>query len=154
MKFAARLAFFLTLSFLAFQASAQATMPEKGKISRYKDGVARKFGKMIEIKKGKEMPLSRTYTAENGTKVMADGTVIFQGGKKEKLKEGYAVNRQGEKVILEDDMIAPDAIREHQKEVTGTDETVINYSEKTKVIINDSTGRKAVKDTIRNYQEK
>ncbi|KAA9325398.1 DUF6799 domain-containing protein [Adhaeribacter soli] len=143
------------LALFVFQASAQATMPRKGAPKHaMRDGAAKKFGKMVEIRKGKESPLTRTYTAENGTKVMTNGTVVFPDGRKEKLAEGYAINKQGNKVILEDDMIAPKEIREQKQRVTGDSERTITVTEKTRVIINDSTGRKAVRDTIRTTETK
>jgi len=150
MKIFARFSFFLALVLMSLQVSAQATMPRKNAPKNtMRDGVARKFGKMVVIKQGKEMPLTKTYTAGNGTKVLANGTVIFPDGRKEKLTEGYAVNQEGAVVILEDDMIAPEKIRERQQQVTGKTETTISTVEKMHVIINDSTGRKAVRDTVR-----
>lgn len=155
MKSALKLFMSVVLALFVFQASAQATMPRKGAPKHaMRDGAARKFGKMVEIRKGKETPLTRTYTTQNGTKVMANGTVIFPDGRKEKLAEGYAINKQGNKVILEDDMIAPDEIRQHQQQVTGKTESSITITEKTRLVINDSTGRKAVHDTLRTVETK
>ena len=149
-----KLCFFLALAFMGLEAQAQATMPRKGEPKQtMRDGVARKFGKMVEFKNGKEMPLRGSFSA-GGTKVSNSGMVRYPDGTKEKLPEGYAINKQGEKVILEDDMIAPEKIRKHQKEVTGKDETSVTITEKTRVIINDSTGRKAVYDTIRTVETK
>lgn len=143
------LLFLLCVSFFAFDAAAQASKPRKNAPYTMRDGAARKFGKMIVIKNGKEKPLTGTFTANNGTKVYANGTVKFADGTEEKLAEGYAVNMEGNKVILADDMIAPTEIRKHQVKVTGKDATTISIMEKTKTVINDSTGRKAVHDTIR-----
>ena len=155
MKILAKLCFFLALAFIGLEASAQATMPRKGEPKKImRDGVGRKFGKMVEFKGGKEIALSKTYTAKNGTKVTSAGMVTYADGTKEKLPEGYAINKEGNKVIIEDDMIAPTKIREHQKEVTGKDETSVTITEKTRVIVNDSTGRKAVYDTIRTVETK
>ncbi|MBK0404461.1 hypothetical protein I5M27_15790 [Adhaeribacter sp. BT258] len=154
MKILTKLCFFLALTFLGVEAQAQATMPRKGAPKQtMRDGVARKFGKMVEFKNGKEMPLRGAYSA-GGTKVSNSGMVHYADGTKEKLPEGYAINKQGEKVILMDDMIAPEKIRKHQKEVTGKDETSVTITEKTRLIINDSTGRKAVYDTIRTVETK
>jgi len=155
MKRIFKLFFTLTLIAVCQLASAQATMPKKGEPKKImRDGVARKFGKMIEIKNGKEMPLSHTYTASDGTKVSSGGMVTFADGTKEKLPEGFAINKQGKKVIYEDDMIAPGKIREHQKQVTGKDETTVIMKEKTHEIVNDSTKRKLIIDTVRTVETK
>lgn len=155
MKFTVKLCFMLALFLVSWQAAAQATMPRKGETTNVKrDGVARKFGKMVEIKNGKEMPLSRTYTAEDGTKVTSSGMVTFADGTKEKLPDGYAVNKQGKKVIYEDDMIAPRKIRENQKEKTGKTETEVIMKEKTKLTITEDTERKAIYDTVRTVETK
>jgi len=119
-----------------------------------RDGVTRRSGKMIEIKNGKEMSLTRTFTATDGTKVSSSGMVTYADGSKEKLPEGFAINKQGKKVIYKDDMIAPAKIREHQKQVTGKDETTVIMKEQTHVIVNDSTKRKLVYDTIRTVETK
>ncbi len=146
----------LTALFLTFalacstlDVSAQASKSRKNAPYSMRDGVTMRSGKMIEIKNGKERPLVNTFTAPNGTKVKPNGIVMYPGGRQEKLAEGYAVNMEGEKVIFADDMIAPDAIRSHQKKVTGKEATTFTVTEKTKIVINDSTGRKAVHDTIR-----
>ena len=139
----------LFLSFVGFEAAAQASKPRKNPPYTLRDGAARKFGKLIVIKNGKEKRLTSTFTARNGTQVLPNGTVKFPDGTTDKLEEGYAINMEGNKVILADDMIAPTEIRKHQVKVTGKDDTTISITEKTKTIINDSTGRKAVHDTIR-----
>lgn len=154
MKILTRLCFIMALIFMGLEASAQATMPRKGETNKVmRDGVARKFGKMVEFKNGKEMPLRGSYSA-GGTKVSNSGMVRYANGTKEKLPEGYAINKEGEKVILEDDMIAPQKIREHQQKKTGSTETSVTITEKTRLIINDSTGRKAVYDTLRTVEVK
>ena len=142
---------FLLLCLTAFglEASAQASKPRKNAPYTMRDGATRKSGKLIVIKDGKEKPLTSTFTAKDGTKVMPNGMVKFADGREEKLTEGYAINMDGNKVIFADDMIAPNEIRKHQVKVTGKDATTISIMEKTKVVINDSTGRKAVRDTIR-----
>ena len=149
MKLLPKICFFFALALWSYSAAAQASMPRKGEKVTYRDGVGMKFGKMVEFKNGKEKPLSRTYTAANGTKLMPNGTVIYPGGNKEKLPDGYAVNKEGNKVILADDMIVPEKIREHQRKVTGKDATTITIREETRTTINEETGRKAVHDTIR-----
>ena len=142
---------FLLLCLTAFgqEASAQASKPRKNAPYTMRDGATRKFGKLIVIKNGKEKPLTSTFTANNGTKVLPNGTIKFADGTEGKLEEGYAINMEGNKVIFADDMIAPTEIRKHQVKVTGKEATAISITEKTKVIINDSTGRKAVRDTVR-----
>ena len=75
--------------------------------------------------------------------------VILAAGKGKRMNL-----KEGNKVIIEDDMIAPDKIRKHQKEVTGKGETSVTITEKTRVVVNDSTGRKAVYDTIRTVETK
>jgi len=142
---------FLLLCLTAFglEASAQASKPRKNAPYTMRDGATRKLGKLIVIKNGKEKPLTTTFTARNGTKVMPNGMVKYADGTEEKLAEGYAINMDGNKVIFADDMIAPNEIRKHQVKVTGKDATTISIMEKTKVVINDSTGRKAVRDTVR-----
>ncbi len=155
MKILAKFCFFSALVLSSWQVSAQASLPKKNDPQKpRRDGVARISGKMVEIKNGKTMPLSRTYKAENGTQVSAAGLVTFPDGRKEKLAEGYAVNKEGNKVIFEDDMLAPEKIRENQKEVTGKTETEVITTQKVKTIINDSTKRKAVRDTIRTTEVK
>lgn len=149
MKKTAQILFsFCFMFFLAFQVNAQATKPMKDSPNPKRDGVAMKFGKMVRISNGKETPMTQAFSAK-GTKVSPDGTVTYADGKKEKLKEGYSINMEGRRVILEDDMIAPEKIREHQIATTGDSGTVIYFQETTKTVINESTGRKAVRDTVR-----
>ena len=149
MKVIAALFLFFCFSFTSPEVYAQASKPRKNAPYTMRDGVARKFGKLVIIQNGKEKPLTKTFTAQNGTQVLSNGTVKFADGTSGKLEEGYAINLQGDKVIFADDMIAPSEIRVHQKKVTGKEGTTISIVEKRKVVINDSTGRKAVHDTLR-----
>ena len=134
--------------FLAMQANAQASKVQANSKNPKRDGVAMKFGKMVRISNGKETPMTQPFEAK-GTKVATNGTVTYSDGKKEKLPEGYSINMEGRRVILEDDMIAPEKIREHQIATTGDSGTVIYFEEQTKTVINESTGRKAVRDTVK-----
>ncbi len=51
--------------------------------------------KMVCMKNGKTMPLTKTMTMTNGTKVMADGTVKMKDGKSMMLQNGHCVMMDG-----------------------------------------------------------
>ena len=52
-------------------------------------------GKMMTMKHGKNMPMTKTMTMTNGTMVMTDGTVKMKGGKTMMLKEGQCIMKNG-----------------------------------------------------------
>lgn len=52
------------------------------------DGVIMKDGKMVVIKNGKIIMMSRDITFSNGSRVMSDGTVIQKDGSKKMTVEG------------------------------------------------------------------
>src|SRR5690606_24132530 len=54
MKMFSRFGFLFALVLFSLQVSAQATMPRKTATNPKRDGVARKFGKLVELRQGNE----------------------------------------------------------------------------------------------------
>ena len=52
-------------------------------------------GKMMMIMHGKSIPMTKTMTMSNGTKVRTDGTVKMKHGKTMMLKDGQCVTTNG-----------------------------------------------------------
>jgi hypothetical protein len=93
---------------------------------KMKDGYAMHQSRMIQIQDGQVSPLTRDVSLQNGLKVSRDGMVTAPGKSRQKLSEGYAVNKDGKIVLLNYDMMRYDAIQEHsQKTVGNTDSEVI-----------------------------
>lgn len=91
-----------------------------------KDGYAMHQGQMIRIQNGRLAPLTQDVRIENGIIVFRNGMVAFPGKKRQKLSEGYAINLDGKIVLLHDDMMRAEAIREHSRKTVGnTDSEVI-----------------------------
>jgi len=125
MKTLIALFFSLTLLLSAEPVTAQATRDTLD-ASRLKDGYALYRGSMIQIKNSQITPLNQDITLENGTKVYRNGMLALPGKKQQKLPDGYAVNMEGNMVMLQYDMMPYDAIREHaQKTLGNTDGAVI-----------------------------
>lgn len=98
--------------------------------SRLKDGYARHQGRMIQIRDGQVRPLTQEASLGNGLKVDASGTVTGPGKKRRKIAEGYVLNQDGRIVLLKDDMMRYEAIREHAQKVPGsTDPEVVLTSD-------------------------
>ena len=116
------LSFFLVWSLVVLipaQLVAQTTtnLPQE-RVTNMKDGVFRQNGQMLQIESGNIKPLEQEVNL-GGTRVQPDGTVIMAGGKKQKLREGYAVNKQGNIVITKDDMFTAATISKHAREKVG-----------------------------------
>ncbi len=55
-----------------------------------------KAGKMMMVMKdGKEMPMNKDITMNNGTKCMTNGEYVTKDGKKMKMKEGDRIDMNG-----------------------------------------------------------
>lgn len=65
------------------------------KMAPKKDVVMMKDGKMMMMKDGKTMAMDKDLTMQNGTMVMADGSVKMKDGKMMKLKNGDAMDMDG-----------------------------------------------------------
>jgi hypothetical protein len=61
-----------------------------------KNNLVMKNGKMMEIKNGKELPMTKEVLMPNWDKVMVDGTIEKSNGTKYAMKEGERVNMEGE----------------------------------------------------------
>ena len=59
------------------------------------DGVMMKDGKMMVLKDGKTMPMTKEMTMSDGTKVMPDGSVMKKDGTKMMMKDGDGMNMSG-----------------------------------------------------------
>ncbi|WP_125185453.1 DUF6799 domain-containing protein [Botryobacter ruber] len=118
----------------AQQAWAQTNTPEA-----LKEGYGMHEGKMIHIADGTITPMEEDVTMEDGTKVMQDGTVVLPGKKPQKLREGYAVNKMGKIVLLEYDMMKPEAIQSHSQRMLGNTATqIITTGDSTIVVVDPS----------------
>lgn len=63
--------------------------------AQMKDCCTMKDGKMMVMKKGKAMPMTKTVTMKNGTKCMANGECIMKDGTKVKMKDGDCMEMSG-----------------------------------------------------------
>lgn len=61
-----------------------------------KDHLVMKDGKVMMVMAGKNMPLDKELTLNNGTKVAVDGTVTMKDGMKMTMKEGDMMTMDGE----------------------------------------------------------
>ena len=59
------------------------------------DGFMMKDGKMLVMKNGKSSVMKKEMKMKDGTKVMADGTVITKDGRKTMLGNGDSISRDG-----------------------------------------------------------
>ena len=85
---------------------------------------------MIQIRDGQVAPLTREMSLANGLKVSTTGTVTGPGKKRREIAEGYVLNQDGNIVLLKDDMMRYEAIREHaQKTLGNTDSEVVLTSD-------------------------
>jgi hypothetical protein len=64
------------------------------------DGVFKRDGKMMIIEKGKVSPMTADYSVAGGSKVNAEGAMVFSGGEKLALREGEMVLATGEVILL------------------------------------------------------
>jgi hypothetical protein len=60
-----------------------------------KNHVMMKNGKMIQVKDGREIPLTAEVLLADWSKVQPDGTIIKENGQKIQLKEGERINMDG-----------------------------------------------------------
>ncbi len=63
-----------------------------------KNNVVMKFGKMVQVKDGKEMPMTSELLLPDWSKIQVDGTLEKSNGTKIKLKEGERFNMEGEQM--------------------------------------------------------
>jgi len=61
-----------------------------------KNNIVMKMGRMIQVKDGKELPLTSEILMPDWSKIYPDGTVEKQNGTKTKMKEGERFNMEGE----------------------------------------------------------
>ncbi|HVD98163.1 MAG TPA: DUF6799 domain-containing protein [Cytophagaceae bacterium] len=61
-----------------------------------KNNIVMKMGKMIQVKDGKEIPMTSEILMPDWSKIYPDGTVEKQNGTKTKMKEGERFNMEGE----------------------------------------------------------
>jgi len=100
------------------EARAQAPAPELNP-AKLKDGYAMHQGRMIQIRNGQISFLTREESLANGLKVDPQGGVSGPGKKRRKIAEGYVLNQDGHIVLLKDDMMRYEAIREHAQKIPG-----------------------------------
>ncbi|WP_026462047.1 DUF6799 domain-containing protein [Adhaeribacter aquaticus] len=110
-----------TISTVQAQTEAASLKPES-----MKDGYAMHNGTMIQIKNKEISPLTNDVTLKNGTKITKTGLVTLPGKKPQKLQEDYAVNLNGNIVMLNYDMMTYESIQQHsQKTLGNTDAEII-----------------------------
>ena len=117
----------LLLVFTAAPAALAQITAEKA--AKMKDGVFMNNGQLMQIKNGQLQDAPAGGLTLGDSKISSDGTVTLKNGQRKKLKSGYAVNNEGNVVLLEYDMLKHDAIEEHSTEVLGNTETVIVVSD-------------------------
>ncbi len=80
--------------------------PGMDNMHQMKDCVMMKDGKMMVMKGGNTMAMTKTMTMKNGTMVTTNGTVKMKDGKTKMLKDGDCVNMDGmmSKMDMDDDM--------------------------------------------------
>ena len=88
-KMASLLAIFLMV--ISFTANAQT----QKKSSAMKDCCMMKDGKMMVMKNGKTMPMTKDMVMKNGTKCMTNGECKMKDGKKMMMKEGDCMDMSG-----------------------------------------------------------
>ena len=106
-------------------APAQGQTKTQAVTPRYKDGVARVNGQMVQLMNGKMVPMDKHITLPDGTLVTPDGTVQPPNGKNHVLEEGMAINQSGRVVIFKDDMFTTDVIDSASEEAGYQQRTVI-----------------------------
>ena len=93
-KMASMLAIFLMV--ISFTANAQtAKHSSKMKHAAMKDCCMMKDGKMMVMKNGKTMPMTKDMVMTNGTKCMKNGECIMKDGKKMMMKDGDCMEMSG-----------------------------------------------------------
>ena len=68
------------------------------------DCVMMKDGKMMAMKSGKSMMMTKDMKMSNGTMVMKDGTVKMKDGSTSTLKDGEYVDMKGKMGTMDDKM--------------------------------------------------
>ena len=120
---------FLAAICLSTAASAQTQPAPTGQQTvrtSLKDGAFRRKGVMMRIQNGKITRLSSSFKLNNGTTVSPDGQIVTSSGTRQQLRDGRAVNMQGEIVGLSDDMLTAATIQQLDQMVTGYTGTVIS----------------------------
>lgn len=64
--------------------------------AQMKDCCMMKDGKMMIMKKGKTMPMTKDMTMKNGTKCMTNGECTMKDGTKMMMKDGDCMEKSGE----------------------------------------------------------
>ncbi|MBC8984963.1 hypothetical protein H9X96_04150 [Pedobacter sp. N36a] len=85
----------LTCSTVVAQDTIMHKKMKTHKMSPPKDHIMMKDGKMWVMKNGKHTELKEPMTLENGTMVMADGTVKMKDGNTMMLKNGNSIDMMG-----------------------------------------------------------
>ncbi|WP_293892817.1 DUF6799 domain-containing protein [Flavobacterium sp.] len=81
----------IALSLTASNTNAQT----KTKKAMMKDCCMMKDGKMMCMKDGKTMPMTKDMKMKNGTTCMTNGECVMKDGKKMTMKEGHCIDMNG-----------------------------------------------------------
>ena len=90
-----------------------------------KDGAYRRNGQVFRLQNGRSSVLTRPLSLGNGYTLQPSGVLLEPSGSRRQLRDGQAVNQQGEVVNLRDDMLTARAIEQHDQRTTGAQPTVI-----------------------------
>lgn len=93
-------------------------------------------GRMIQIRDGQVTPLSQEVRLPNGLKVDTRGMVSGPGKKRRKIAEGYVLNQDGHIVLLKDDMMRYEAIREHAQTIPGSADPEVIVTDDGMTVVN------------------
>ncbi|MGV3640033.1 MAG: DUF6799 domain-containing protein, partial [Adhaeribacter sp.] len=133
-----------TLSLARAQAPANELNP-----GQLKDGFAMHQGRMIQIRDGQVTPLTRELRLPNGLKVDPRGMVSGPGKKRRKIAEGYVLNQDGHIVLLKDDMMRYEAIREHAQKIPGSADPEVIVTDDGMTVVN-TPGTKSANNELLN----
>jgi hypothetical protein len=133
-----------TLSLARAQAPANELRP-----GQLKNGFAMHQGRMIWIHDGQISFLTREMSLANGLKVDARGMVSGPGKKRRKIAEGYVLNQDGHIVLLQDDMMRYEAIREHAQKIPGSTDPEVIVTDDGITVVN-TTGTKSANNELLN----
>lgn len=83
-------------------------------MSKMKDCVYMKDGKMMTMMHGNSMMMDKDMTMKNGATVMTDGTVKMKNGTTKKMKDGECMMMDGKMMMMKDDMMMHDSTNAQQ----------------------------------------
>lgn len=115
----------LLLAPAALPAAAQQAAPAPVASPELKDGVYRRQGQVFRLQNGQSSVLTQPLALGNGYTIQPSGVLLGPKGTRRQLRDGQAVNQQGQVVNLRDDMFTARAIEEHDRRTTGAQPTVI-----------------------------